>query len=248
MLLEIAQRTGSRSQMIQGLSNGGYAALRTGEWDWALERITPMLAEELDPTDRATLLAASTGILALRGRPTDDLVAALDAALGGTTDPQSIGERDATLGWVHLASGDLHGAAAAWRRATATTGYATFFAPAGRALLWGRDPVGARASLADLDASGSHGPGLETDRAVLRAGIAALEGRSAEAIAEYRTALRAWRDLGLLLDEALTVIDMATLLDPTDPEVADAVAAGRRILGTLDARPLLARLDAAVAA
>ena len=62
-------------------------------------------------------------------------------------------------------------------------------------------------------------PAIEADRRTIRAGIAALEGRRADALALYRDALRAWRDLGLAWDEALCGLDMALLLDPADPDV-----------------------------
>jgi len=46
-------------------------------------------------------------------------------------------------------------------------------------------------------------------------------------------------------DEALTGIDMATLLDTAEPEVAAAIKSTRVILERLGARPYLERLDAA---
>ena len=66
-------------------------------------------------------------------------------------------------------------------------------------------------------------------------------------MALYRDALRGWRDLGLAWDEALCGLDMATLLDPADPEVRAAADAAREILVRLEAAPFLARLDAAMA-
>ncbi len=93
------------------------------------------------------------------------------------------------------------------------------------------------------------GPTLDAVKAVAKgepAMIAALDGHPAEALSLYRGALRAWRDLGLAWDEALCVIDMATLLDPTDPEVHAAADAAREILTRLGAKPFLARLEAAM--
>jgi hypothetical protein len=46
-------------------------------------------------------------------------------------------------------------------------------------------------------------------------------------------------------DEALCAIDMATLLDPADPEVRAAADGARSILARLGARPMLERLDVA---
>ena len=80
----------------------------------------------------------------------------------------------------------------------------------------------------------------------IRAGIAALEGRSRDALGLYRELLREWRDLGLVWDEARGAIDMATLLDPSDPEVSAAAEAARVILTSLGATPFLERLDAAM--
>jgi phage portal protein BeeE len=57
--------------------------------------------------------------------------------------------------------------------------------------------------------------------------------------------MRLWRDLGLAWDEALCAVTMATLLDPSEPEVRAAVETGREVLVRLRARPFLDRLDAA---
>jgi hypothetical protein len=74
-----------------------------------------------------------------------------------------------------------------------------------------------------------------------------LEGRPADALPFYREALRCWRDLDLAWDEALCAIDMATLLDPADPEVRAAAEAAHEILVRLGAAPFIARLAAALA-
>ena len=90
------------------------------------------------------------------------------------------------------------------------------------------------------------GDAVGLDRVTLRAGIAALEGRRADAIAGYREALRGWAALGTAFDEALAVIDLATLLAPTDremPEASAAIEAARETLVRLRAQPFLDRLD-----
>jgi homoaconitase/3-isopropylmalate dehydratase large subunit len=119
---------------------------------------------------------------------------------------------------------------------------------AARAALWTGDAPGAVADLAEVAETGRRGRAIDNDQAVIRAGIAALEGRTAEALAAYRQALRTWRDLGCVLDEAFCAIDMAMLLDPTEPEVQAAAASAREILARLGAKPLLALLDAAMSA
>ncbi len=80
----------------------------------------------------------------------------------------------------------------------------------------------AAAALAALDATGAHGRIVDVNRRTVRAGLAALEGRGGEALSAFREALAGWRDLGAPWREALTAITMATLLEPSDPEVRPA--------------------------
>ncbi len=117
---------------------------------------------------------------------------------------------------------------------------------------------GARASAAFgsgriADALGTWGRLAEVSAEYLpvtlaRAARAALWLGDATAAATDLVALGAWRDLGLLWDEALAGIDMATLLDPADPDVRAAADRSREILVGLGATPFIARLDAALAA
>ena len=88
---------------------------------------------------------------------------------------------------------------------------------------------------------------MEANRTTIRAGLAALDGRPREALALYREALRTWRELGAAWDEALCTIDIATLLDPAEPDVQAAAEGGRAILERLGAKPFLDRLEAAMA-
>ncbi len=59
--------------------------------------------------------------------------------------------------------------------------------------------------------------------------------------------MRNFRSGKSVWDEALIGIDMALLLDPSEAEVAAAIAESREILERLRAKPYLERLDAAVA-
>jgi hypothetical protein len=89
------------------------------------------------------------------------------------------------------------------------------------------------------------GGATDADLAVIRAGIAAARGRTGEALAGYRTALAAYRELGLAFDIALTGFDMAALLGDAEPAAVAAAAEAREILVGLGAVPLVARLDRA---
>jgi len=97
-------------------------------------------------------------------------------------------------------------------------------------------------------ASAAHGPALEAERLLLGASLAAVEGRTAQAAADYRVARRAIHDLGIAFDEALIGIDMVVALGADDPDAREAAAESRRILQGLDAAPYLRRLDALLGA
>ena len=91
---------------------------------------------------------------------------------------------------------------------------------------------------------------LGADIVLARAGISALEGHGAEALAGYREALRAYSNLGLAFEAAAAAVDMATLLPSPEREASDvtaAMAGARDTLTRLGARPFLDRLDVASA-
>jgi class 3 adenylate cyclase/tetratricopeptide (TPR) repeat protein len=247
--LALARRLGERSDTAILLSNGAEHAIRTGDWPWALAELEAALADELEPSDRVVMFGTLVAIRSMRGESAGDVLAELQTQIGATTDPTLLGIFYQATAWEAFGAGRLTDARAALDRFADISKANLFEATErrARAALWLGDVAEARADLATLDASGVHGPAIETGRATIRAGIAALEGRPADALALYRDALREWRDLGLLWDEALCGLDMATLLDPADPEVRAAADAAREILVRLEAAPFLARLDAAMA-
>jgi hypothetical protein len=66
------------------------------------------------------------------------------------------------------------------------------------------------------------------------ASLAALDGRSAEALPLFIDAVRRWRDLGLEFEAAICTVSLVTLLGASDPE--------SRALAT-DAEALFERLE-----
>jgi class 3 adenylate cyclase/tetratricopeptide (TPR) repeat protein len=227
-------------------ANAAWAALRVGEWAWGIDLIAEAMTEDFESADRAELLADSICLHAYLGRPTHELVAEVERLSSGATDPSRIYNLEWAKGAVALNEGRLHEAHERWQRVITLVARPEDLPYPARAALWQHELEAVRTDLADLDVSGVHGPALEADRTTIRAGIAALEGRATGALALYREALRAWRGLGLAWDEALTAIDMATLLDPAQPEVREAAEIGRGILLRLGARPFIERLDAAL--
>ncbi len=245
--LALARRLGARNRVPGFVQNIGGLALRTGDWPSALAELEAALAEEFEPSDRVYLLAEVSVLRALRGEPVDDRLGELRRLIGDGGDPQLRANVSSAAAFAAFATDDLDEARTSWQ-ATVSVGntLATYLPCAARAALWAGDGAAARDDLATLDGSGFHGPAVEADRRTIRAGLAALEGRPADALALYREALRAWRDLGLAWDEALCGLDVATFLDPADPEVRAAAAAAREILVRLEAAPFIARLDAAL--
>ena len=246
--LTLARRLGERS-WVPGLLQGiGDFVLRTGDWTAGLAELTAALAEEWEPVDRLSLTGVASALRAVRGEPMDDRLAELRRLLGDSGDPQSRAGVEMVGAIAAFARDDLAEARAAWHRAgSLAVGTLPIALPCtARAALWARDGAAASDDLAALDATGVHGPAIEAGRVTMRAGIAAFEGRPADALSLYREAVRAWRDLGLAWDEALCGLDMALLLDPSEPEVRAAAEASREILVRLEAAPFIARLDAAL--
>ena len=245
--LALGRRLGAR-YLVVALANGAPAAARTGDWSWALSELATALAEENEVNERLQLLEASGSLMVLRGDPVTDVLVEMTSMVGASAEPSILSTLLGTTANDAFAAGRLAEAREGWHRLAALV--AEYVAPAlagaARAALWLGDASGAADDLAALDASGAHGAAIEADRRTIRAGLAALEGRPTQALSLYRDALRSWRDLGLVWDEALCGIDMATIVDPADSEVRAAAESAREILTRLGAKPFLARLDTAM--
>jgi class 3 adenylate cyclase/tetratricopeptide (TPR) repeat protein len=248
--LDIGRRVGSRAYGFGMVGNGSICAYRVGDFAWAEALLDEWLGLELTNNAFAEFFVDRAILRSLRG---EDASSDIDEAarLRVTfTDPQFESYEVFARAWAALAGGDLRAAVAHAERAPAVTGYfAPLALPLGaRAALWDGDAVTAHRLLETLAEASFWGLALEADRSCLEAGIAALEGRPADALAGYREALRAYHQIGLAFDEALAAIDMATLLDPAErelPEVLAAVATARETLTNIGAAPFVSRLDAA---
>ena len=249
--IAMGRRLGQRYGIVLALDNLAWAALSTGDWDEATAELDGALAEDLAPADRVVALADRYMFQACQDEPRAEALARIDALMADApiSGGFATGIRFWCQAWEALAAGRLDEASAVGRRIgqQSLQDRSAAYQLAARAALWARDGEGARADLEAVEGLGSHGRRAKAIRCALRAGLAALGGRPAEALAGYRDALRDWRDLGLAWDEALTAIDMATLLDPAEPEVRAAADRAREILAGLRAAPFLERLEAAMA-
>jgi hypothetical protein len=66
-------------------------------------------------------------------------------------------------------------------------------------------------------------------------------------LALYTEAFAAWGSLKVMWEQALTALDMATVLDQSEPVVAAAIKTARETFIRLGAKPYLARLDSVAA-
>ncbi|HEY6569430.1 MAG TPA: adenylate/guanylate cyclase domain-containing protein [Candidatus Limnocylindrales bacterium] len=246
--LALARRLGARGWVPGMIQNLGEFGMRTGDWAMAMAELTAALAEDFEGSDLGGLLVSYVQIAALRGDPIESRLDEFRLLGGDEAFPQEMANRAVAKGFSAFASGDLATARAAWLEAAAAAAAEapTSVPRAARAALWSGDVAGAIDDVRLLEQSELHGAAFQADLMTVRAGVAALEGRRADAMSLYRDSLRAWRDLGLAWDEALCELDMVLLLGPDDPEIRAAGEAARQILARLEAAPILARLDTAL--
>ena len=247
--LALARRTGHRDQVIGSVGNYGYTAFLVGDWDASLAEMDSFLAEDIPARERLIMLNNALIIRTSRGELIADGLAEMErlgAVMSGEwhlflSDPLANNE---------MSQGDLKKASTAFVEiADSDPGQGPEYVyRAARAEIWARDAAATRMLLETWEDLGGVGPVVEARGNAIRAGIAALEGRSAEALISYREALRGFRATSALWDEALTGVEMAMLLDPSEPDVAAEITSARAILERLGAKPYLERLDAAVAA
>ena len=248
--LALSRRMGQRHWTF-GFSVGiGYACYRLGEWDRAVAVLAEALADDPAPEDRIMLLSNAALVPAFRGDDVEDVLAEIAALIGTSTDlsprRQHAGSprgRGSGGGAARRRDGRVPEGRRARARASMGRISRMF---AAHAALWGGDIAEASVELEAIVASGFRAPTVEARRSTISAGLAAAEGRQADALALYRDAMRRWRDLGLVFDEALAGIDMVTLLDTDVPEVRAVADSTRAILERLGARPLIARLETAL--
>jgi hypothetical protein len=182
---------------------------------------------------------------ALRGQPFADLLAELERTVEdvGTADAHAaLLEARCYLLWTEGRFGE---SAEHWIRFSEVSALnAPFALPmAAHCYLAERDGALAANTVAAFDASGWHGLALEIERRSIRAGLLALEGRSAEALSVFRDVLRQWRELRLPWDEVVTSMEMLTTLGPAEPEARAAGEHAREILAGLGATPLVERMS-----
>jgi tetratricopeptide (TPR) repeat protein len=247
--LATSERLGHRSFMRTLYGNATTGYVETGEWDRIMGELTAAIEDDPDEFGRNYLTWASLTIRLYRGEEVRDVVAAMRAWALGLGEDQSINAVAGLDAEVALARRDYATAAAKARQfanGNATNAQRSRITAGQAALLVG-DVATARAILDELAASGVRGTFTKLGVRHVRAGVAALDGETRTALAEFRAVLAGYRELGVTWTEALAGLVMVAVLDPTLPEVAAAAETARDTFVRLRARPFLETLDEVLA-
>ena len=247
--IALARRLGRRSEELTALGNAAEDARRTGEWAWAISETDAALQLDIDDSTRLTLRGVAEFFRILQGHSDAAGRATLIEGL------QQLDDRDVAAGrydlqaMVALTHGAFHEAHDDWMQIVGMSDLNTPYClpRAGNAAVLAGDATAARAALEQLDALGTRGRAVDADRAVIRAGIAAIEGDLTSAAMGYRNAMAAWADLELPWDEALTALSAVIRLGLGATGVSDWVETARATFRRLEAAPMLALLESAVA-
>ena len=247
--MELARRVGDRRAMERFANNIGFSEYTLGNWDSALEILEEFLVDTQNPRQQAALLENVIVIQAMRGETQHERFAELERLVADQPNTKV----ESFLIEAEAARAMGHGE---WETARELTLRYLTFDPANapsllywgaRLALWDGNLDDARAGLAALDATGVHGRVVENRRATIRAGLAAAEGRTGDALSTYRDAMRTWRDLAIGNDEHFTALDMVFLIGPANPEVEPYARAAREFFERVGARPFVEQLDRAMA-
>jgi class 3 adenylate cyclase/tetratricopeptide (TPR) repeat protein len=238
-----ARRIGHRAFMLTLLANGCEIAMMMGDWAWAESELARLLDEELESADRLFAVCMVTAYRALGGRPRAELLEEIERA--DVSEAAVRAQVDTTMGLDAASEGRLEESLKRYRSAQKEVAYPGDYMWLLHVGTWLRDAPTIRTILDHMREGAHHGPVVDCLTVGGNAAIAALEGRAAEALTLYQRARAVRRELGLRFEEALLGVDMATVLDTTLPEVAEAIEQSRTVLAELGAKPFLARLETA---
>ena len=250
--LELAYRVGLRSMLRYLIGSATLTALLTGEWDSAIADARQALAHGVGRQQGAIVEAFMLRLLVRRDEATAADVQRVGQVLQELNDPQIDQVWEQLQADVALAEGrlsdaythELAGHAAAGVGGPTEEIDLSHRDTTLRYALWQHEPALARAEL-DLLAVG-RSPLVTALAREAEAAIAAMDGRTAEAVAAFRDAARRQEDLGNHFGRAQCQLTMVTLLGPAVPEAIDAAAEARALFTALGAMPFLRALDEAV--
>ena len=249
--LELAYRVGMNSELRYLIGSAVGTAALTGDWDSTVDDARRALGIGVGRHQAAITESILLRLLAWRDEASAEDVQRVGEVMLELDDPQ-VGQ-----GWeqlqaaLALADGRF-GDAYAHELAGHATGQQSvtdeislsWRNTALRPALWQRDPALARAELALLAVGRS--PHVTALAREAEAAIAAMDGRTADAVVAFRDAARRQEDLGNHFERAQCQLTMVTLLGPGVPEALDAAEDARALFTELRAAPFLRILDQAL--
>jgi len=247
--LDLARRLGHQGWTRNFAQASSWYAFRTGDWDWAMSFLDEMERESDDGLQAVDLLIFAV-YRAHRGDRSgaERLVARADQAVRGSTNPDWQASLATTRVLMALANGQMEKTVEMAMEFAKTMDNPDFrtqiLNDAAHAAVALRDVKRMQAAVRELDALPNLGKWMEGCKQTHRAGLALLEGRTDEGLAAYANALARWRELGVLLDLGLCLLDLATLVGTDHPEGRAAAEEARQIFTRLNAAPALERLEA----
>ena len=250
---ELGRRVGNRSLARWSEDMLRWYAYGSGDgWDEAIDGGLAQVADDrahgqASDFDEARTLGFIGYLMAARGLPLDDLLDRLGVLRETLSDPFAGASLLSIRSERTMLAGDPASAIAdAVAAAELETPARSIFASlACRPALWARDGSATSAVIAIMEGE-PRNPGNDAYLEVMRAGLAALEGRTDEAAAAYREGIEHIRSLGDAFDAARASLDCILLVGPDHPVSRMLAPEVRDVFERLRATPYLERLDAAV--
>jgi len=242
--VELAQRYGIGPLRLAALMNATESALRVGDWAWLDEELEAVRLEDLESTDRAGVQLARMELAAVLGRDHGPLVDEVVSFLERTDDPGLRTAVDLAVAIVRAAEGRFDAAYQdAMRVVEDPLNARPALVIAVRSAVRLRDPARARSAFDHLVALPARGPAVTADSEALRAAVIGLEGWGPEAGTAFRDGWRRYRDLGMDVALASSMLDCLVVAAPGDPLADDAAREARTILERVGAVAYVAQLD-----
>jgi hypothetical protein len=243
--LDRARRLGYRDWTVLLAGNAANGGFALGDWDRQQETAHDVLSTGKVDSNAQELLGTVLVIELVRGPAADwqrrwDEYVALASGATGTQEQTTSALYDA---WVNLVMGRYRAVLERRVAEMDPTNGLLWQLVVAHGAAWSRDLEMARRTertMQELDRG--RGRWAAACRGSVRAAIAALEGRGADASAGWRKSLAIMRELGCRLDLALIAMDIVAASADTG-EAADAETEARRALTELGASALLKRLD-----
>jgi hypothetical protein len=246
--LEATKKSGNVPHLRYVLGNAVEAGVDVGEWDWIMEALADLDLGTAEPAERIWFGSFQAMIGALRGEGTEEDARRYYAESRGFEDAQYLAGGSWGLLVTHLVAARLPEvirlAEEILTNGLAGVEGAVFGA---RAAIWDGDVSTARRMRAAHEIA-TGGRRTTAMRETMDGGIAMLEGRVADARAHYAEAQRLLRELDLGYVLGMCDLDIVIVGAMEADERRRAADEARSIFTRLGARPLLARLDAALSA